>query len=103
MNKECIEINCSMSDPKGIFIPKGTSSKLNIKIVDESAVFSFDNHAITKKFAYFEIKEDEKQGIKRTLYLERVGKSITMYPGKNKEEIKEIILEQLKKLGANIK
>jgi len=36
-----------------------------------------------------------------TKYLDRLGKAIKIYPGKNKEEIKKIILKELTKLNFN--
>lgn len=101
---ETIKIKCKMSDPKGIFIPRGVREILTIEIVDQVATFWFKDSRITKKFATFEIEADKKKGIEpNTAYIERAGKAITKYESKTKEEIKEIVINQLNKMGANAK
>lgn len=93
-----------MTDPKGVFIPKGMTETLVVEIADQIATFKFNNSNVTKRFVMFEREASKKAGDPlNTVYIERVQKAITKYEGKTKEEIKEIIIKQLKQFGVNAK
>jgi hypothetical protein len=93
-----------MKDPNGIFIERGSIEDLTIKITDNAAVFYFKDPKVTRKFADFEINANKKYNKPATTSFSlRTQKAITMYEGKSKEEIRDIILDQLKQLGVNIK
>lgn len=99
-----IKITAGMADPKGILIPRGVREKLTVEIADGVATYYFKDARITKKFAIIEIEGDKAKGKeKTTVFVERVGKAIKTYQGKNKEEIRDEILEELKKLNAKVK
>ena len=93
-----------MSDPKGVFIPAGHSARLTVECIEEMAIFYFDDSRITERFARFEIEADKKKGMSgRTSYSFRLGKAVTKYPNKSKEEVRDIVLGQLKKMNLNAK
>ena len=103
MKEKVLIVKCSMSDPKGILIPRGVIEQLTIEIGDQVAVFRFRDGRTTKRFGELAMKLEAKRGAKDTLYLERIGKVLTKYEGKTKEEIRDIILNQLKEFGVNLK
>lgn len=99
-----IKVKAKLSDPKGQLIPRGIIENLTIEIADNVATYFFKDRRTTKRFALIEIEGDKKRGLEqKTFFLERWGKAIVKYPGKSKEEIRNIILEQLNKLGINAK
>lgn len=99
---DAIIIKLSMSDPKGVFINSGRKANLTIECVDGFAVFYFDDSRVTERFAKFEIEADKRVGvIGKTRYSSRIGKATTSYPEKTKEEVRDIILAQLKKMNLN--
>jgi len=99
-----IELKTSMSDPSGRLIPFGVSAKLRVLISDGLAVFSFNPVFLAKRFAVVEIQLSKEQGEKcNTRYVQRLQKAITVYPGKSKEEIKDIIESQLDELNKGVK
>lgn len=101
--KEIIKLSAGMRDPKGILIPRGVNEQLSAEIADEVATFRFKDGRTTKRFAAVIIKLEQDKGEHNTVYFERMGKIITQYPGKSKEEIRDLVLSQLKQLGANAK
>lgn len=99
-----IKLQAGMSDPKGILIPRGVQEKLTVEIADGVATYYFKNRKVTQNFARIEIVGDKKKGLPQTtVFVERLGKAIKKYDGKKKEEIRDIILDQLKKLNCNAK
>lgn len=102
--QKIIRIRAGMADPKGILIPRGIQEQITIEIADQAAVYYFKDSKVTRRFAEIEIRGDEDKGKEpETVFIQRVGKAIKKYPGKTKEEIRDIVLEQLKKLNANVK
>lgn len=100
---EIIKIQASLSDPKGVLIPRGVIGKLTVEIADEVATFWFSDSRITKRFAAVVIKLERDRGAEDTIFMERFRKIVTKYPGEKKENIRDKILLQLKQLGANVK
>ena len=99
-----IKITSGMSDPSGRLIPHGVSARLTVLITDGLAVFSFNPVYLARRFANVEIQLSKEKGEAcNTRYMSRVQKVITTYPGKSKEEIKDIIEDQLKKLNEGVK
>lgn len=98
-----IKIKAALRDPKGFLIPRGITGHLNIEIVNQVAVFWFTDSAITKRFVTVVIGLEKKRGANDTNFMERFQKGITKYPGKTKEEIRDLLLNQLKQMGANVK
>lgn len=99
--EKTITIRCKMQDPAGRFIPSGVTEDLKVEITDQAATFKFNDAKVTQKFVYFEAEACKKKKIPcNTLYIPRFQKAVTKYPNFKKEEIKELILEQLNKLGA---
>lgn len=93
-----------MSDPKGKLIPRGVIEVITINIADGVATYWFRDRRVTKNFATLEIEGDKAKGLDpQTKYIDRMGKAIKVYPNKTKEEIRDLVLEQLKKLGLNAK
>jgi bifunctional DNA-binding transcriptional regulator/antitoxin component of YhaV-PrlF toxin-antitoxin module len=102
--QKIIKIKAGMADPKGVLIPRGIREQITIEIADEVATYYFKDQRITKNFVTIEIEGDKANKIpQRTFFRERIGKAIRKYPGMKKEEIRNLILEQLKQLGAKIK
>lgn len=102
--EKIIKIEAGMADPKGRLIPRGVQERLTVKIASEVATYYFKDNRITRKFAMLEIEGDKAKGKDQTIFfVERAGKVIKKFPGKTKEEIRDEVLEQLKKLKANIK
>lgn len=101
--QDIIKIKAGMSDPKGLLIPRGVREVIQIEIAPEVATFWFKDGRITKRFAMTEIALEQKKGEVNTVFLERFQKAVTKYPGKTKEEIRDLILSQLKQMGANVK
>lgn len=98
--QEIIRLKIDFLDPKGYLLPRGVRVKLTAEIADEVAVFSFDKPQFMKKFATVIIALEKKRNATDTKYIERMQKTITQYPGKKKEEIRDILLEQFRQLGA---
>lgn len=93
-----------MQDPLGYLIPRGVIETYTAEIADQVVVWYFKDRRITKKFVESEIKAAEDRGKEiNVMYVERTGKAITKYEGKEKEEIRDHILTQLKKIGVNAK
>lgn len=98
-----IKIQAGMADPKGRLIPRGVQETLKVEIADEVATYYFKDSRVTRNFALIEIEGDKAKGKEQTtFFLERMGKAIKRYPKKKKEEIRDIVLKQLKDFGANI-
>lgn len=76
---------------------------MSAEIADEVSTFWFKNGAITKRFAAIVIALEKQRGASDTIYLPRPQKIVTKYPGKSKEEIRDLILLQLKQMGVNLK
>lgn len=103
-NVKIIRIKAGMSDPRGLLIPAGLQEQITIEIADQVATYWFKDRKVTKKFAIVEMNEDQDKGKPQTtFFIDRVGKAIKKYEGKSKEEIRNIVLEQLKQLNANVK
>lgn len=100
---EIIKIKTSLRDPKGILIPRGVTGILNMEIANEVATFWFTDSSITRRFAKVVIALEKKRGANDTVFLERFQKIVTKYPGQTKEDIRDLVLSQLKEMGANIK
>ena len=101
---DVIKIETSMSDPTGKIIPVGVNAKLKVIVSDGVAVFSFNPVWLTKRFANIEIELRKDKGLPQTTsFHARTQKSITVYPGKTKEEIRKIIEEQLDSFKKNVK
>lgn len=92
-----------MNDPKGKLIPRGVMETLQVQIADQVATFWFKDGRTTERFAKTAIALEKEKGKLNTIFLPRVQKAITKYEGKSKEEIRDIILNQLKQMGANLK
>jgi hypothetical protein len=104
MDKKNITITCKLKDPKGFFIKNNATETLTIIINDGMAIFYFSNFKSTANFANFEIQANIKYNKPKNTRLDlRRKKAYTLYPNKTKEEIKDIILNQLKQLGINLK
>lgn len=98
-----IKIQTSLRDPKGLLIPRGVAGHLNMEIADEVATFWFTDSAITRRFAKVVIRLEQERGENDTAFIDKFQKIVTKYPGKAKEEIRDIVLGQLKEMGANVK
>jgi len=98
-----INLKLNMQDPKGIMIPKGVKETLTVEIFDGSAVFSFKDVNTTRRFALFAIAHEAKRGVRETFFIKGLGKATTGYKGKTKEEIRDLLLDQFKKMGLNNK
>ena len=92
-----------MRDPKGKLIPRGVNETLQAEIADEVATFWFKDARTTKRFAMTAIELERRRGANDTAFLDRFQKAVTKYPGKTKEEIRDLILNQLKEMGVNAK
>lgn len=99
MEIKTIKIKANISDPKGILIPRGVQEQISAEIADQVAVFRFRNSSVTRRFAKVVIELEREKGKNDTIYNERMQKIITKYPGKSKEEIRDLILKQLNQLN----
>lgn len=98
-----IKLKASLGDPRGILIPRGMIGHLNVEIADQVATFWFTESRITRRFAGVVIRLEKERGVTDTVYMERFNKIVTKYEDKTKEEIRDLILSQLKQMGANVK
>jgi hypothetical protein len=106
MNEERIEvikIKTSLRDPRGVLIPRGITGHLTMEIANEVATFWFTDSSITRRFAKVVIELEKRRGANDTMFMERFQKIVTKYPGKDRVEIRDLILSQLKEMGANVK
>lgn len=103
MEIEIIKLRCGLRDPKGKLIPRGVAETLNAEIADEVATFWFRDPRTTERFARTAMALEKRRGANDTVWMERVKKAATKYPEKTKEEIRDIILNQLKQMGVNVK
>lgn len=101
--REIIKLKVGMRDPKGKLIPRGVFEQLTAEIADEVATFQFKDWRTTKRFALVSIELEKKRGTSDTIFIERVKKAVTKYPGKTKEEIRDLLLQQFKQMGASYK
>lgn len=101
--QEIIKVQTGLMDPRGFLLPRGVREQLTAEIADGVATFRFIDGKNTLHFAKVVIGLEKKRGANDTIYLERFQKIITKYPGKTKEEIRDLLLKQLKQLGANVK
>lgn len=95
---EVIKLSCKMQDPNGRLIPRGVIETLSVDITDGVAVFHFMDGRTTERFAKVAIELDKQKGLDNTRWLPRVQKAVTKYEGKSKEEIKDLIVSQLKQM-----
>ena len=100
---EVIKLKVGMRDPKGKLIPRGVSEVLQAEIADEVATFWFKDARTTRRFAMTAIELEKRRGANDTIFMERFQKAVTKYPGKTKEEIRDLVLNQLKEMGVNAK
>lgn len=101
--QEIIKIKTDMRDPRGLLIPRGITGHLTMEIADQIATFWFTDSGLTRRFAKIVIGLEQRRGANDTAYIERFGKIVTKYEGKTKEEIRDLILSQLKQLGINVR
>lgn len=102
--QEIIKLVFSLSDPSGKLIPRATREKLTVIIADGALTYFFQDRKVTKNFATIEMIGDKKNNFPQTtVFNERTGKAVKIYPGKTKEEIREIVLEQIQQLNLNTK
>ena len=94
-------IKVKMSDPKGLLLPRGRIDELSLTIADGVVMARFTDNRNTKRFARVIMELEKKRGASDTVYLERLLCMVTKYPNKNKDEIKTLLLSQLKQLGIN--
>ena len=80
---------------KDSIIPKGIIEQMTIEIIDEHALFHFNDCKITKAFVEGQVKD----GIE-SKYNERLKKTLCKYPGLNQDEIIKHIVGRLKILSA---
>lgn len=110
MEKEVIVIKQKLEDPKGLMIPKKMKFDTIIKIADEEdqaiailkingrfgvAAWNFLN-VLAEDLGNFE-KDQEGVVIKDQYCL------VMKYPGKKKEAVRDLILDQLKTLNENVR
>ncbi len=98
-----IRLKVGMIDPLGKLLPRGRKEQMTAEIADGVATFWFKEGSSTKHFAKVVMALEKKRGANDTAYLERFNKIVTKYPGKTKEDIRDLILRQLKQLGLNAK
>lgn len=96
-----IKLQASVSDPRGRLIPRGVQETLTVQIADQVATFYFKDGRTTERFAKTAIELERRRGANDTVFIKRTQKAITKYEGKTKEEIRDIILQQLKQMGVN--
>lgn len=94
-----ILITATLSDPKGYLIPRGVNAKLTATIADGVAVFYFSDRNITDRFARVVIALERNKNKNDTVYHQYMHKIATKYEHKTKEEIRDVLLQQLKELN----
>ena len=101
--EEAITMTVTMADKTGRLIPLGVVEKVNILIIDQLATFKFKDGRICKRIASV-AKEMElrTEGQARTVFIERLQQSLTKYPGKSKEQIKDLLTESFRQMGGKI-
>lgn len=101
---DVVKLEAGLSDPSGKFIPLGVNAKVSVIISDGLAIFSFNPVWLAKRFAMIEIELCKSKGLPiNTVFHARTQKSMTVYPGKTKEEIKDIIRSELDRMNSNVK
>lgn len=98
---ETIRLRVGMMDPLGKILPRGVKEELTAEITDQAATFRFKRGDSTRHFARVVMALEARKNKKDTIYLERFQKIVTKYPGKTKEEIRDLLLNQLKQMGLN--
>ena len=93
--KPPIKIKMNIAGGENSVIPKGVMEVLQIEVVDEIAVYRFNDAKTTKRFA---IGQNE-DGVE-SKYNERLQKTICKYPDMSQEDIIKPIQQRLKDLGA---
>ena len=83
---------------KGSIIPAGTVEQLTIEILNETALFHFQNQAICRKFA----DRQEQDGVV-SMYSARLQKTVCMYDKMTQAQILQHLKERFEALGAKVK
>lgn len=94
---EAITLKLVLGDKTGKLIPSGVTETLRCEIIDELLVFRFNDSKTTRRFA---LLDNELGQDKRTIFNMRIQKALTSYPGKTKEEIRDLVMERFKEWGA---
>lgn len=94
MNVDVIRLKMDMMDPTGKMIPRGLRETFTCEIADQTAVWYFRDPRLTRK----RVMDLRAAGFTNNVYMERLGKAVTEYKGKKKEEIRDEILLQIKGL-----
>lgn len=79
---------------KGGVMPPGTEEVLTMEITDGVAALHLRNAGFTRALA----KRECQDGVP-SVYVERMQKCISKYPGMTKDEIGKLLLERIKGLG----
>lgn len=93
MVKEVVKIKIRLAGGKNSIIPSGVIENLVIEVADGGAMYRFDDCNTTRRFCSSQIKD----GVK-SIYLERLQKTLCKYPNMNQAEIVAHIKERLKLL-----
>lgn len=98
---EAITLKLILGDKTGKLIPSGVTETLRCEIVDELCLFRFNDSRTTRKFVMLDNEISSQKGeLKRSIFNVRLSKGMTSYPGKKKEEIKELLMVTFKQWGA---
>ncbi len=79
---------------KGGVMPPGTEEVLTVEITDGVAALHLQHSGFTRAMA----KQECIDGV-QSVYVERLQKCISKYPGMKKKEIGELILKRIQGLG----
>jgi len=102
--EKIIILETEMQDPNGYLIPRNLRVKCKVEIADNVATFAFPNPLITKRWVMANMLYCKKNNTEcETHYIEMAKKAITKYEGKTKEEICELIKQQITQMGINAK
>lgn len=98
---DAITLKLVIADKTGKLIPGGVTETLRCEIVDELCIFRFNDSKTTRRFVNLDNEITKEKGeISRSLFNQRLQKGVTHYPGKKKEEIKELLMQTFSKWGA---
>jgi hypothetical protein len=97
-------ISWTMFDPKGSIF-RGRCRKAYIKVIcaDEISIWESKPFFVVKTLAMIEASEQVKKGeVVNTFWNEQLRKGFTSYPGKTREEVRNIELELIQKFGGKL-
>jgi len=101
---DVIKLDFLMRDPQARLFGTRKFVKTHVDITDGFAIWRSDPSFVVQRLCLVEARKQQEDGEEVTTFWQpdsRMG--VTRYPGKSKDEIKDLTINNLKRLGVSVK